>query len=58
MKKQKVLRNKSVHVYLTIDELMALEKAIEKTRLPRTEAIRNFLLSSTDDNSNALSKRG
>lgn len=47
MKKEKVLRTKRVVVYLTGDELILLDKAIDKSRLPRTEAIRNFLLSSS-----------
>jgi hypothetical protein len=56
MKKEKVLRTKRVVVYLTVDELISLDRAIEKSRLPRTEAIRNFLLSSTYEHSAALSK--
>lgn len=56
MKKKKVMRTKRIVVYLTVDELIALEKTISKSRLPRTEAIRNYLLSSAYEQSNALSK--
>ena len=45
--KKKVLRTKRVVIYLTVDELIKLDKAIDKSRLPRTDAMRNFLLSSS-----------